>query len=117
VAVINNTILYSPADSSAPAAWFGPYVFLPQGNYSIDVTVKIDVSSPTNSSLLTLDVTANMATTVLASKAIYTSDVTGSWQVFSLNFTLIQPLYDIQFRGMYPAASVSLQGVTLVKSP
>lgn len=117
VTVLNGSILHYVAGSNIPAAWFGPYVFLPQGNYTVEVTVKFDVPPPTNSSLLTLDVAANMANMVLTSEPIHLSEVTGSLQVFALNFTLTQPLYDVQFRGMYPAANVSLQGITLAGSP
>jgi uncharacterized membrane protein len=117
VAVLNSTILRYSGGSHVPAVWFGPYVFLPQGNYTLDILLKFDVPPPSGVSLLTLDVTANQATTTLASRDIRASDVTGFWQVFSLSFTLAQPLYDVQFRGMYPSANVSLQGITLVGSP
>ena len=117
VDVISGTGLHYSLGSNVPAVWFGPYVFLPQGNYSIVVTVRFDTPTIANSTILTLDVTANYANKTLASRAISSAEATGSWQSFTLNFTLVRPLYDVQFRGMYPAASVWFQDVTLVMYP
>jgi len=89
--------------NSSNGGWFGPYVVLPPGNYQATFNLVV------NSGTIRLDVASGVGSNVLSSVVASRS---GSYQ---LNFTLAGLTDDLEFRGLDPSptASIELLNITV----
>jgi uncharacterized membrane protein len=86
--------------------WYGPYAAFPSGTYEAKFFIKASfpLASP-NQKVLTLDVASNFGLSQLVTKDVYSSDLfdsenTSRWHSFSLIFTSVNTLTEIEFRGL-----------------
>jgi len=96
--------------------WYGPYVNLPPGSYTI--TCKLRLDEPLQGHVLTLDVASNHGATIIASKEITGESFTSSsdWQSFRYTFHLPGPTLRVEFRGTNPlAVGIYLDSITIVQ--
>jgi hypothetical protein len=103
-----NGTLYFPPGTNWVNMWFGPYTFLPPGNYTVEYTLRVTSALPASAPVIRLDVDYGNLVTV--TKQVLTgSDFPGTgYEKFSLNFELKQPEFDVQFRGMYPTNTTGI---------
>ena len=103
----NDSLQFAKGTNSM-SMWFGPYTFLPAGNYSVTFTLKTTDASSANQSVITLDV-EYQGSIVPTSLTLVGADLaSSSWRAYTLTFQLQKPVYDIQFRGMYPSNSTGI---------
>jgi hypothetical protein len=100
--VPGGVVYYWPANVSGGVFWFGPYLILMPGSYVARVYLMI--TRPCNGSLLTLDVSNNAGTQILANRVVYCSDFPrpGEWVGFDLSFNVTSPAFSIEIRGLGP---------------
>lgn len=112
-------VVGSSISGSGPAfsIWYGPFITLYPGNYSVTFALSSNVSGPAIGQLVTLDAVYGSAGIVLSTMNVYGSNFTasGKEQLFEIDFHLSTVETDLQFRGMYStgAATLTLYGVTL----
>jgi len=113
----NGTLYFAPGAYSTNM-WFGPYTFLPPGNYTATFTLRINHPLLPDATVIRIDVDYGNFVTV-ASRILTGSDFPNSgWQTFSLHFELTKPEFEVQFRGVYPTNStgISLQSIDVVEN-
>lgn len=111
----NGTLHLAPGSESR-SMWFGPYTYLPAGNYTAMFTLRITGVIAQNEGVIRIDVDYGNVVTV-AEKVLTGSNFPSSgWQTFSLHFQLTKPEFDVQFRGVFPtnATGISLQSIDIV---
>jgi len=135
------SLMHSESNASGTDFWYGPYVFLPPGQY--EATFEIKIQQPTNGYLISLDVSyfsygisigylgtknagyslnfsigATGVKTLLISRKLDTSDFneTDRYYDFSLNFT-VSELGSFEFSGIDVTnnADVFLEGIRLTQ--
>jgi uncharacterized membrane protein len=81
--------------------WYGPYVDLPKGKYTVIFWLRLD--SPYSGDLIKLDIAANSGHTVLTDTILNSLNFTnvGSWQQFRLALSINEDLKRVEFRGVY----------------
>jgi len=81
--------------------WYGPYLDLPKGKYTVVYWLKLGNSY--NGNLIKLDITANSGRTILAEVILNSLNFTsiGSWQQFRLALFTNEDLKRVEFRGIY----------------
>jgi hypothetical protein len=106
--ISGSVLLHSTAPPLTSAFWFGPYTFLPAGNYS--ATFRLEIGSVLNGGALKLDVVVNKGTNVLADKYLnaLAFNKPMEWQNFTLNFSLDKSYNDVEFRGLNPFNATSI---------
>lgn len=115
--ILNGSLIHSGNDAKG-AFWYGPYITLPPGTYTVTFWLK---SSATVSldQLLTLDATTDLGTRVLASMNVTKGDFiyNGQWQPFPLTFQLDQETPGIEFRGivLWSESEIFLSNIELNK--
>jgi uncharacterized membrane protein len=112
---ISGMVIYKPSGLSIRTAWFGPYAFVPPGNYTAVFRMELNAQQPLNTPLITLDASAMTGNEILASQTVYQANATGGWQTFTLHFSTKVPIFDLELRGLYPATNcqLSLDLITL----
>jgi len=110
--------LVLPSGSETKTMWFGPYTFLPEGNYSATFDLTVSPTPPTNVAVLRIDAAWNLSNSILAYRTLYSTDFVNGRGVFTLNFTISSPIIDLEFRGIYPTASttIALNGISVTKA-
>ncbi|MHA1590150.1 MAG: DUF2079 domain-containing protein [Candidatus Njordarchaeales archaeon] len=80
--------------------WFGPYISLPPGNYTVVFRLKVDELGAGH--LITLDVATDIGATILARYDVNLSEFSSAetWKTFKLEFFLPKITEKIEFRGM-----------------
>lgn len=80
-------------------AWFGPYITLLSGSYT--VTFFLKAANSIGNSSIDIDVTSNSGTQVLAQRTIYASSLANDVvEQIIFHFTLSSTYYGVEFRGM-----------------
>jgi hypothetical protein len=80
-------------------AWFGPYMTLLPGSYT--VTFFLKAANSIGNSSIDIDVISNSGTQVLGQRTIYASSLTNDVvEQIIFHFTLSSTYYGIEFRGM-----------------
>jgi uncharacterized membrane protein len=110
--------IFKPYGIKTNSFWFGPYSYMPPGNYTATFVMQINSTQNYNSPVITLDAVYGLGSGILASKTIYSNEVNGSIQFFTLNFSLKSAVYDFEIRGMYPDtnSSMYLYSINIMKS-
>jgi uncharacterized membrane protein len=113
-----NDSLYFPQGTNHSDMWFGPYAFFPAGNFTATFILRTSGPVGQHSPVITLDVDYGNLVTVNRLTLTGASFPTSAWEMFQLNFQLAKPVFDIQFRGMYPtnATGIYLQGISVEPS-
>jgi len=76
---------------------YGPYVFLPEGNY--EVTFEVKVQEQVDGYIGKLDVTKNQGTSIISKRDIYGFEmVANEWTNFTLSLTSTSFKNDVEFR-------------------
>jgi len=97
--VWENLMIHSPSEPLG-VFWYGPYITLPTGTYTVTFWIKTPKMVPSDP-LLTLDVSADLGTRILASMNVTGEDFNeDGWQPFTLNFQLDETTSSIEFRGI-----------------
>jgi hypothetical protein len=88
-------------------AWYGPYICLLPGNYTVKFKIKVD-SIQTYGKILKLDVWSNSLGKTITSYEIHPEDISKAltWHTFTLRFNLPFRVTDIEFRGLEVADNV-----------
>lgn len=111
--------IFKPPGFLTDTAWFGPYVYLPAGNYTATFLVRIETNQSTNSSLISLDVAYGAyegGIKEISSIIVYPKNVTGNIQAIKLNFSLSKEAYDIELRGLRPDPGAAIYLYSIVIS-
>jgi len=110
--------LVYPSGSATKTMWFGPYTFLPEGNYSATFNLRLTPAPLPNLAVLRIDVVWNASDSVLAERTLYSTDFTNGSGVFTLNFTVSRPIVDLEFRGINPsnATTITLEGISVTST-
>ncbi len=105
---IQSDALSFPPGTHSNSAWFGPYTYLPAGNYTVEFTLKLNGSVLDNIPVIILDAAyGNLK--IIAAIQLQTSNFSATgWSTFDLNFSLKTAVYDLQLRGMYPTPQVGI---------
>ncbi len=113
----NDSLFFAPGTNHGNM-WFGPYVFFPSGNYTAVFTLRISSPVPQNATVIRIDVDYGNVVTVSRQVLIGADFPNTGWQTFRLNFDLKEPVFDIQFRGVFPtnATGIYLSGISVVQS-
>ncbi|MDG6925905.1 MAG: DUF2079 domain-containing protein [Nitrososphaerota archaeon] len=117
-AEVNGT-LYHARGTDWTNVWFGPYTFLPPGNYTATFTLRITSPVAAGLTVISLDVDYGNLVTITKQTLNGSSFPNTRWQTFVLNFQLTRPAFLVQFRGMYPTnqTGIALQSIDVVKDP
>ena len=114
----SDRVLYHSKYDPQGTFWFGPYVTLPPGNYTVTFRLKVDELGKGH--LITLDVATDIGSKILASYDVDLSEfsIAGTWKNFKLNLFLPKPTEKIEFRGMNVSnlTGLYLDYVEVVKS-
>lgn len=100
--------VYEYPNKSIPSRtlWHGPYKVMPQGNYT--VTFNLMTLDGTLDEFIRLDVYANgtVVNTVSFRETLLLND---TWTGLSMNFTLPDIVYDLEFRGFLDGINTTLR--------
>ncbi len=114
-ATINGTTLVG--NNSSRLMWYGPYIQLLPGAYTVNFTLSSNRTGPATLPALTLDVSTNDGLNVYSQRTIDLGDFSAPNRpmVFELNVTLPGFVPDVEFRGAMPtgAATLTLWNVTV----
>ena len=110
--------LVLPSGSKTATMWFGPYTFLPKGDYSATFDLTVSPSPPLNVAVLRIDAVWNLSNSILAYRTLYSNGFVNGRGVFTLNFTISSPIIDLEFRGIYPTATttIALNGISVTRT-
>lgn len=91
---------------------FGPYIYLPSGNYTVTYALKVGENWQ-NAPIATIDVAAGFPEgqgRVITERTISAAEFSqgGRWQNFTLSFSLAQPTRDVEFRVFFHAGVTAL---------
>jgi uncharacterized membrane protein len=103
-----------PQNTTSSTFWFGPYLTLPAGKYKATCLLKVSPLPPKiGEHILTLSLSANSGTDVLAKYEVKTSDFLSKenavgWQEFSLEFIVKDTLRNVEFAGLNPSPNFAI---------
>lgn len=111
----NGTLCHA-AGTNWNNVWFGPYTFLPPGNYTAEFTIRTGSQLSSGATVMRIDVVGNNLTELARQILTGSSFPDRGWQTFDLNFQLKNPTFEMQFRGVLPtnATSICLENVRVV---
>lgn len=93
-----------PQGGVSRVMWFGPYTFLPAGNYTATFVLETGSQPPQGSSpVIRVDVTSNLSNTILAERTLFPGDFQSGMARVVLRFSLQVPTFGLEFRGVYPS--------------
>jgi len=105
---LSGEVLWHRAYSNETTFWYGPYITLPPGNYTVTFRLKINrkVSGP----ILTLDVARNLGKEILVERQLFAQNFShiNAWEDFTLEFKLSKLCSAIEFRGLNPSNSTDI---------
>lgn len=100
--------------------WYGPYVALYPGNYSVSFNLETNSTQPAGVKVLDIDVAYGPNGSVVSERDLWTNSFNqaDTIQSFSLNVSFSNYVTDVEFRGMSPSGAVSLTftGVTVTQT-
>ena len=107
--------LVYPSGSNARTMWFGPYTFLPEGNYTVTFDLNVSPAPPPDTAVLQVDAVWNGSSSVLADRTLYATGFANGNGVFTLNFSISRPIVDLEFRGIDPTnmTTITLSGISV----
>jgi uncharacterized membrane protein len=113
-----NGTLYFASGTNWPNMWFGPYTFLPPGNYTATFVLRTSNPVAQNTPVITIDVDYGNIVTVKQQVLTGVDFPNSGWQTFSLNFQLTKPSFDVQFRGVFPtnATAIYLESIDVIRN-
>jgi uncharacterized membrane protein len=113
-ATVNGTTLVG--NNASRLMWYGPYVALLPGAYTINFTLSSNRTGPPATQALTLDVSTNDGMDVFGERIIDLGDFSSPNRptLFELNVTIPGLVSDAEFRGAGPsgAATLTLWNIT-----
>jgi uncharacterized membrane protein len=91
--------------------WYGPFIQLYPGNYSVDFALQTNRSGPPAVPELTIDVTSDKGSVTLSTQTLYSTNFTqnATTQIFELTFHVASIAANVEFRGMSPTGQANLQ--------
>jgi uncharacterized membrane protein len=113
-----NGTLYFPSGTQSDNMWFGPYTFLPPGNYTATFTLRTSSPVEQDSPVIRIDVDYGNIVTVTQHVLDGGDFPNSGWQTFNLNFQLTKPAFDVQLRGVFPTnqTGIYLQSIDIVEN-
>ena len=107
--------LVLPSGSNTKTMWFGPYTFLPKGNYSVIFNLRVSPVPPPSVPVIRLDAVWNSSNSILTERTVLSNDFVNGTGVFTLNISISHPIFDLEFRGTYPTnmTTLTLDGITV----
>ncbi|MBS7605605.1 MAG: DUF2079 domain-containing protein [Candidatus Bathyarchaeia archaeon] len=101
-------ILLRASKEAGRYAWYGPYITLSPGTYTVRFRIKVD--SLPSGKILKLDVWSNSLKTEIVSVDLYGDYFIRPliWHIFTLTFSLSERLSEIEFRGLEVTSNVSV---------
>lgn len=109
--------LVLPSGSNTKVMWFGPYTFLPKGNYSITFDLQMSPVPPPNVPVIRLDAVWNSSNSILAERTLQSTDFVNGTGVFTLDISISHPIFDLEFRGTYPTNMTTITLVGIMVTP
>lgn len=92
---------FRSSSSGDATFWYGPYTYLPAGNYVMQVRLKVSANS-SNLGVLSLDVNngdnGQVFNSLLITPSMFKQN--NEWQLFSMPFQIPETLGRLEFRGM-----------------
>jgi uncharacterized membrane protein len=89
------------SSQTSKTAWFGPYICLEPGNYTVKFKLKTDAAGG-DEKIIRLDAYSNSLQKEIASIEIYGKNITkaSTWQTFTFQLNLPNRIADVEFRGV-----------------
>jgi hypothetical protein len=94
--------------ANSDTMWFGPYIYLPVGNYTVTYTLRISKLVNSSVPVITIDTSFGNLETIQSRLLTGADFPTTGWQTFTLSFEVTRPVFDMQFRGVYPSNSTGI---------
>lgn len=95
---VNGLLVHEPGNCEG-TFWYGPYITLPPGNYTVEFWIKVDHIGEVSDPVMIFDVSANNGRTILAESRMPTANITlGSWARVTLRFALSSTMKAVEFR-------------------
>lgn len=89
-------------------AWYGPYITLTPGDYTVNFRIKVD--NLPNGKVVKLNIWSNALRSSVASYNVYDKDFSKPfiWHTFSIVFTITERTAEVEFRGLEVASDVTI---------
>lgn len=100
-------MVFKFSSMSTRIIWYGPYVALPPGKYTVLFRIKVDQTL--NGKLIDLEVYSKHVGRI-ALRSVYGKEINELcvWQTFSLTFNLKNRISDVEFRGLSSVSNVTI---------
>ena len=99
--VVIKSLITSPFKDQKNTIWFGPYTILPPGYYIVVFRIKFLNITNLNTRIITLDVTSNSGSKILAFLNIFPQDVKeDTWVEITIPLYITSYEYYVEFRGV-----------------
>ena len=110
--------LVLPSGSNTRVMWFGPYSFLPKGNYSITFNLQVSPVPPPDVAIIRIDAVWNSSNSILAQRTLNSSDFVHGTGAFTMSISISHPIFDLEFRGTFPTnmTTITLDGIRVTPS-
>ena len=82
-----------------PYGWFGPYISLVPGKYSVFIKVKVDKSDNMDNGDILIDVAYDKGNVILAKKIVNIYSLGKDWNYIKIEFELDRLVTDLEIRG------------------
>ncbi|MCJ7719133.1 DUF2079 domain-containing protein [Candidatus Bathyarchaeota archaeon] len=108
-----NGFFVNDLNASADFFWYGPYSSLPAGEYRATFFMKISkLSEGQSEKILSLSISSDSGRNVLMESDLYSKNFTeqdiSEWHGFQLEFTAVNNLQNVEFRGIYPSPAYKI---------
>jgi uncharacterized membrane protein len=108
-----NGFFVNDPNASADFFWYGPYTSLPAGEYRATFFMKIPkLSEGQSEKILSLSISSDSGRNVLMESDLYSKNFTeqdiSEWHGFQLEFTAVNNLQNVEFRGIYPSSAYKI---------
>jgi uncharacterized membrane protein len=104
------TLMLKSSPKADRVAWYGPYIALVPGNYTVNFRIKVD--SLPEGKILKLDVWSNSLgkNAQIAKYDVYGKDFAKplTWHTFSCSFSITERTTNVEFRGLEIASDVGI---------
>ena len=95
------SLVTSPFKDQKNTIWFGPYIILPPGYYIVVFRMKFLNITNLNTKIITLDITSNSGSKILAFLNIFPQDVKeNTWVEITIPLYVTSYEYYVEFRGV-----------------
>ena len=112
-AVSNEGIFVHPQNLVSSFFWSGPYMNLIPNTYRATFFLRVSrLPQDPEEKIITLQITADSGTNVISeleiSSSDFLNDTTTGWHSFTLEFTVEEPLKNVEFRGKKPSQNCNI---------